>query len=217
MSGTALVMAGLTAGDPAAAQFFEAGRPVLTGNGNLFYSGGETEELAETLASVIVALLVLAGDEDGWDCCDEDDYWDDDEFGIRVTKTQVDVGLGVALVQGLVVGGRWLVKSDANNDDIQALWGAGPEVVYFGRNGYAVQPFIGAGYFFARGRANRTQDNALRQGMVWQVRSGVHLSGDKGGMIIQASFQSDRLHSVGGDPFASKTLGLGVGFSLALD
>ncbi|NKB68353.1 MAG: hypothetical protein GKR89_14925 [Candidatus Latescibacteria bacterium] len=219
LGGMALVLVGAAAAEATPGPFFAPGRTIITGNGNLFYNGEESGQLAQTVGTIILAVFAAAvagEEEEEWDCCDEDSWWDDEDFGLRVAKTQVDLGVGVALAPGLVVGGRSLVKTDTNGNAIQALWGAGPEITYFGNNGHSVQPFVGAGYFFSQGRANRPGDNALRQGRAWQVRSGVHMGGEKTGFLLQLSFQSDRLQSVGGDPFASRTVGLGMGFSVAL-
>jgi hypothetical protein len=207
----AIVLVFLVCGSPAQAYgpLIEEGKTMFMVSGNSYYNGGEGEELAETLLTFLFAFT-----------CDDEDYhrqdhcWDE-ELGIRVPKSQLGIGVNHFLSPNLAIGGRYLYRQDSRDNDISRLWGGGPEVVYFMGGEYeTLRPFVGASFLLTKGIARETGEE-LESGTSVNLKGGVNVAAsENAGLVFQVGYQNDHMPTLYGNSLISKTVGIGIGFTV---
>ena len=207
------------------------GNLILSGNADGYYNGGEWPELARTVLSILY-LAIIADDADGThhdrghhhhghynqDHHCHDHYREDCPLGISVPKALLGVGLSYFVSPDLAVGGRYIYRRDFKDNDLQSLWGGGPELTYyFGQPYNAVRPFVSGSILFTRAIDRHTRER-LEDGTAMNFRAGVNVAlSDSWGLVLQSGYQNDQLPTGDGDPLATKTFGFGVGFTASID
>ena len=198
------------------------GNLILTGSTDGHYNGGEWPELART-ALTILYIAIVADDEDGnfsdcGHCHGHHHHHDDCGLGISVPKAQLGVGLSYLVSPHWALGGRYIYRRDFKDNDLETLWGGGPELTYyFGKPHQAVRPFASGGLLYTRAVDRRTRER-LEHGTSVSVRAGVNIAlDDSWGLVLQSGYQDDQLPANEGDPGVSKTLGFGIGFTASID
>lgn len=213
----------LQAGDAPTGQ----GNLILTGSTDGHYNGGEWPEWVTTVLSVL--YLAIVSDDDDGTYYDEDhhrnhrhhchgDYYDDCELGISVPKAQLGVGLSYFVSPDLALGGRYIYRRDFKDNEIETLWGGGPELTYyFGQPHDPIRPFLSGGLLYTRAIDRHTRER-LEHGTSVSARGGVNIAlDDSWGLVLQGGYQDDQLPANDGDPRVSKTLGFGIGFTASID
>ena len=191
----------------------EPGGKMVTGGANLLYKGGE---FAELVAVSLVHLFVAAlSDSDSYKSYDDGHFRAGDEVDIDISAVQVDTGLGLFIMPGLALGGRFMLQGDLRHKGGHTLGGAGPELTFFWNGSRRPwQPYLGAGFIFSRGLDADRRDHLIDTGTSMLFRSGIYSrTSSTGGVFMQVTYQKNHLQTLYGETNEITRFGLGLGFT----